>query len=317
MISDETFPVDLFEDDRSSVTLVTDTYTSTEESESPDFSSDNYNDRNCWLFSENSTSDKNCSDSLFETPSFDASTSQIALITPKAPTKKKKSYSCHDLMATKKNYDHVESKVKKMIENMNESERKRKMLSRHNSMPVSTQQPVDEIFNDDNDIGILIKELRIKSIKIYELEEKCDEKDSRIYSLELDKSKMKLIFDKLRYEMHDLKENESRYHELLASSPSQRKVRHASIQTDEANFSISSNHETIVTAVVNKTLDQSGFSGVNNISSDNLIPEASMEEINLTRTVEQPFDFDDKSNEQTKKPKKFRKLLKMISCVSK
>lgn len=50
-------------------------------------------------------------DSLLETPSFNGSMSKLALIPPKAPTKKKKSYSCHDLNRGKADYSHVKSKV--------------------------------------------------------------------------------------------------------------------------------------------------------------------------------------------------------------
>lgn len=46
---------------------------------------------------------------------------------PSAPIKKRKSYSCQDLQLRKNssnNYDHVESKVKKLIENLKDDRRK-------------------------------------------------------------------------------------------------------------------------------------------------------------------------------------------------
>lgn len=56
---------------------------------------------------------------------------------PKAPIKKRKSYSCHDLQLKKNssnnNYDHVESKVKKLIENL-APENRRKSFSRTKSL---------------------------------------------------------------------------------------------------------------------------------------------------------------------------------------
>lgn len=55
---------------------------------------------------------------------------------PKAPIKKRKSYSCHDLQLKKtnsNNYDHVESKVKKLIQHLAPDER-RKSFSRTKSM---------------------------------------------------------------------------------------------------------------------------------------------------------------------------------------
>lgn len=55
---------------------------------------------------------------------------------PRAPIKKRKSYSCHDLQLKKNssnNYDHVESKVKKLIQNLAPDDR-RKSFSRTKSM---------------------------------------------------------------------------------------------------------------------------------------------------------------------------------------
>lgn len=55
---------------------------------------------------------------------------------PKAPIKKRKSYSCHDLQLKRNssnNYDHVESKVKKLIQNLAPDDT-RKPFSRTKSM---------------------------------------------------------------------------------------------------------------------------------------------------------------------------------------
>lgn len=59
--------------------------------------------------------------------SMDESSAREKLRPPSAPIKKRKSYSCQDLQLRKNssnNYDHVESKVKKLIENLKDDRRK-------------------------------------------------------------------------------------------------------------------------------------------------------------------------------------------------
>lgn len=61
--------------------------------------------------------------------SIDESTARDTskITAPSAPIKKRKSYSCQDLQLRKNssnNYDHVESKVKKLIENLKDDRRK-------------------------------------------------------------------------------------------------------------------------------------------------------------------------------------------------
>lgn len=336
MISDETFPIEL-DDDQFNM-LVNGAHGSSETLETSAFSSENSSkfDKSPEDITEASSSQNDTTgfDSRFI--SFDASDRNLDFfVQPKAPIKKKKSFSCHDLQHTKKNYDHVQSKVKKMIDSMkDEDDRRRKMISRHKSMPITTQPPVDDAFNQEKDVTVLIKELRKKSVKVYELEEKCEEKDSRIYALEYERSRMKMTFDNLRVEMHELKEKERDYNLLRTLSPT-RLMKDASIQTEEFDhpkivvFDCNTDprllrqHPAIreltfgsESALINQSLDQTHFSELNNASSDNLLPqpiEMSLEEINFSRHEE----TDDEEDKPTEKPKKFRKFLKMMSCVSK
>jgi hypothetical protein len=339
MISDETFPIEL--DDEQFSLLVG----ARGSEETLDTSSSAYSSENSSKF-DKSAADRTEISSQNDTTTFDPRFISFEdhterniefFLQPKAPNKKKKSQSCHDLMHTKKNYDHVQSKVKKMIDTMkDEDDRRRKMISRHKSMPITTQTPVDDTFSQEKDVSVLIKELRKKSIKIYELEEKCDDKDSKIYSLEYERSKMKLTFDKLRVEMHELKEKEKDYKHLLSVSPNKPK-QDASIQTEEfdnpkivvydCNSRLLRQHPAIReltysdSALINLSLNQTHFSELNDASSDNLLPqrEASFEEINFSRNeeTEEEEEEGENSSKHSRKPRKFRRFLKMISCVSK
>lgn len=220
---------------------------------------------------------------------------------------------------------------------MNDSYRKGKTLSRHKSMPLTIQLPgLDDTFSQERDCAVLIKELRKKSVKIYELEERCEEKDSRIYSLELEKSKMKMTFDKIRVEMHDLKIKETDYKQKLAVSPPQRMLRNIAVQTEDSQKihlyayknDLSSNpipsvreltFNTDSHSYINRSLNQTHFSDLNNDSSDNLIPtsEISLENINLTTTTTGQVIEPEEDEPEPKKTKKFRRLLKLMPCVSK
>lgn len=347
MIADETFPIEL-DDEQYVVAANGETCASTETFDTSMYSETCTSTSNISyptsFRSENNAANGNNEtiDSAFT--SFEASNKKLLLLPPRAPVKKKKYHSCHDLLHSKKNYDHVESKVKKIIENMNDTDRQRKTLSRHKSMPISTQPPIDDTFSQEKDATVLIKELRKKSVKIYELEEKCDEKDSRIYALEYERSKMKMTFDKLRIDMHDLKEKERDYKMLLAVSPPRHSLKCSATQTVETgkqkvivyaykndprcdpsqgSSSNADDHATRelnfssnTTALINQSLNQTQFYELNNVSSDNLIPlpEISMEEINITRVVDQEFE---ENEVEQKKKKKFRRFFKLMSCVSK
>lgn len=334
MIADETFPIELLDEDIDVYAVSTngEKCASTETFETSMFSEACTSSSNI-SYPTSFQSETTAANSRNETldsafTSFGASNKRLTLLPPRAPIKKKKYHSCHDLLNSKTNYDHVESKVKKIIENMNSSDRQRKTLSRHKSMPLSTQPPIDDAFSQEKDVAVLIKELRKKSVKIYELEEKCDERDSRIYALEYERSKMKMTFDKLRIDMHDLKEKERDYKILLAGSPPLKSLRNNASQTEateqESIVHAHNNHairelnfSSNTTPLVNQSLNQTQFYDLNNASSDNLIPlpELSLDEINITKVVDQ--ELEEETDEEQKKKKKFRRFLKLMSCVSK
>lgn len=334
MIADETFPIDLEDDDERKYILATngDTLASTETFESSVYSSAGISTTDLSTIpptSANSTKDDFFENTETSFASF-ASAKKLTLAPPpRAPVKQKKSFSCQDLQQKKKNYEHVESKVKKLIESMNVEERRRKILSRHKSMPLSTQPPLDDTYSEVKDPSVLIRELRKKSIQIYELQEKNDEKDSRIYALEYERSKMRMTFDKLRVEMYDLKEKERDYKQMLAISPPMKMLKNTSSQTnptDDQKIVYISNDQNVshvreLTFSNDTTafLNQTHFSELNNASSDNLIPEVMLEDIsNETRTVEAPTEANEPSdNEERQKKKKFHRFLKLMSCASK
>lgn len=197
-------------------------------------------------------------------------------------------------------------------------------------MPISPHQAADDSFSDEVDASVLIKELRKKSVKIYDLEEKLEEKDSRIYSMEYERSRMKMTFDKLRIELHNLKEQEREYQQMLVLTSPKRSVKNELTQTDDIDIlqqnermSRHVNRELTftgdLTAIVNQSLNQTQFSEVNNTSSDNLIPLPEMSTTddidNITRVLERASS--DGDMEQKKSKKKLRGFLKLMSCVSK
>lgn len=115
MIDDETFPVDL--DDVPYTSMNTATCGSMETFETSNFSSENYasssTDVSVDPISTKPSKANEFPESSFA--SFDAPNRKLELPPPKAPIKKKKSYSCQDLQMQKKNYNHVESKVWNLI----------------------------------------------------------------------------------------------------------------------------------------------------------------------------------------------------------
>lgn len=329
MLSDETFPIELYDDILQSPTMNSEGYASGETLEASSISYSNTDISNITCSKSSVNGENSNQDETFESTfkSIDQCNKRLSLPPPQAPVKPNKSFSCHDLIHSKKSYDHVESKVKKIIENMNQQS-KRKTLSRHKSMPL--MPPLDDSFNNEKDANVLIKELRKKSVTIYELQEKIEERDSRIYALEYERSKMKMTFDNLRIELHDLKVMEKSYNQLITKSP-EKFLKNASAQTEEYGNRVAAVYELkadtrhlpshvsreLTYSKASFSLDQSDFSELNNASSDNLIPDVSlsMEEIDITRTIDN-CDIEKRPGDN-KKPKKLRRFLKMMSCVSK
>lgn len=161
------------------------------------------------------------------------------------------------------------------------------------------------------------------------MEEKCGAKDDRIYELEYEKSKMKMIFDNLRVEMYDLKQKEK---ELASMTSICRSVRNASIQTCTDEFeqflqdmfaSSSKEHQNHFARQLsysgNKSfINQTHFSDLNNTSMDNLIPpvEISLEDVSIPATVEVDPGQATSDAQPKKQKKKFHRLLKLMPCVS-
>lgn len=364
MLSDETFPIDLLSDEEDVYEDQNDglpKYFSNNEINS--LSSGNHNsstdteqsmvnsmetDR---LLSTQSikSSDEDTDKDITQTEqaTFSSTTSKkVNLPTPNAPIKKKKSFSCHNLNMKKSvghDYDHVESKVKKLIANL--AEDRRRTLLRHKSMPVCvTQAPVlDETppIDSEKDLGEAKRELRRKSIKIYELEEKCEMKDNQIYELEREKSRMRMVFDKLRVEMQELKDIEKQYIKLKAQYSPFKNYRNAIIQTDEdsgfdSEYSKIVVQESIVItqhhneqnhvllnprqlAFENSELDQTHITEINNTSLDHLLPELSIEPHEFDENFLDNIDMETasiKPNDLIKKKKKKSKFFRFVPCVS-
>ncbi|KAL7052121.1 hypothetical protein ACKWTF_004774 [Chironomus riparius] len=359
MLSDETFPIDLISDEED--------YFGDENNNFLKFQSNN--EINSLSSSENHNSSTETEQSMVNSMETDRllSTQSIKLsdeevthpevsfaseisqnvikLQPKAPIKKKKSFSCHNLNTRKSvghNYDHVESKVKKLIENL--AEDRRRTLSRHKSMPVCVAQApvIDETKPDLEDENSEVKkDLRRKAIKIYELEEKCEMKDNIIYELEQEKSRMRMVFDKLRVEMQELKDIEKQYKKIKAQYSPFKSYRNAIIQTDDDSGYDSQYTKVLMQESViitqhhnehnhvllnprhlefeNSELDTTHITEINNTSLDELLPD-------LDLTAE-PHDIDEKlisndneaadikSKKLNKKKKKFR-FFKFVPCVS-
>lgn len=112
MISDETFPIDLEYEPNTNVSNTV-TCASIETFENSNFSSENYPSSTdisiCPISSKgkNEKTPKGFLECSFA--SFDQSNGKMTYPPPKTPVKKKKFNSCQEL--SKRNYDHVESKV--------------------------------------------------------------------------------------------------------------------------------------------------------------------------------------------------------------
>jgi hypothetical protein len=356
MLSDETFPIDLISDDE---------YGYEDQNEGfPKYYSNNETNS---LSSENQNSSTDTEQSMANSMETDRllSTQSIKLsdeesdkdvtqtesgtstnkAPPKAPIKKKKSFSCQNLNMKKSvghKYDHVESKVKKLIENL--AEDRRKTLLRHKSMPVCvTQAPVIEETENDSgkdDVSELKRDLRRKAIKIYELEEKCEMKDNEIYELEREKSRMRMVFDSLRVEMQELKEIEKQYNKLKAQYSPFKNYRNAVIQTDEDSGFDSQYTKTVIQesivikphhhnehshvqlnqrqlAFEHSEVDTLELREINNTSQDQLLPDTTLESHDIGDILTDN-DIETASIKQMNlnKKKKKSKFFAFVPCVS-
>lgn len=174
----------------------------------------------------------------------------------------------------------------------------------------------------------LKREIRKKTIKIYELEEKVETRESKILELQLEKAKLKMTFDELRGEMEILKDIEAKYNQTRAFSPN-KSQKSVLIQTDEQNMSqepllpvCDHNHliprHLTFNGAENSTQD---FSNLLNNSTDNLIPPES-EILGLHGDTSQVVDESaattttTASDDKKKKPKKKFRFFKLMPCIS-
>ncbi|CRL07665.1 CLUMA_CG020624, isoform A [Clunio marinus] len=325
MISDETFPIHLNDDNS-----YDDRNTFTDAFDLSNFSSD-FCVSNATNLSSNPSSSQ-CGHPEFSFASTEKSKKKI-ILPPPEKIKTKKSISCHDLQLPKKKYDHVESKVKKIIQSMKDDDKRRK-LSRHKSMPIanipsSTDTTHHHVMKENYDDSDLIMELEKKNIKILELEESCHEKEERIYSLEMDRARMKMVFDELRLEMQELKEREKSYNQQQTLSSSRKFLINGPLKSYRSQEIASESqlvHHFTNKCDISAISNQTDFIDPNNASSDNLIPlpETSVEDVSvdITPDITENQDKRGSSNEENsesepKKTKKFRRFFKLVSCVSK
>lgn len=356
MISDETFPVEYEDDDldaagqasSGSTTLTT----ATGGESTIDWSKPNIGSTSCEVsqpdYDTTTTSHSFASTTLNCT---EKDVQPLPLILPRAPSKKRISFSMQDLYSghpgpRRNTYSHVQSKVKQQIR---ENAARHKPISRHKSMMISyqgSQSAGDESMIYDYESAEkheLVQELKQKSSRIIELvgkcdaadnkltelEERCDEKDSRIYSLEFDRSRMRLAFDKLRHELQEHKEKEAQYKRQLAMSPPPlRNLRNCATQTyvdqepqnpmvRELKFKDEDDDSTL--------MDNTHFSDMNNASSDHLIPPITpeihmMDEIALDESgVPKPHEVNIDAEVTRRKGKKKamkRGFLRIFACVA-
>lgn len=289
---------------------------------------------------------------------------------PRAPIKKKKSLSCQNLASRKNsaNYDHVESKVRKLIENLRDdrNEKKKPFLRTKSGVSYgfylinsilngSTYQPIcamqaspidiDERNGEEFNKGLqdLRRELRQKSLKIYELEAMVEEKDENILSLQCERARMKMTFDDFRKEMDQLRQENKEIRKQFklnkALDKTQKSVliqteherdesrQHLLADSSERTLFKSANYD-FQPAVRHLTFSEvsasANISSIDNTSSDNLIPfesdiiadvgEDSVNRTNETSSSTTTTATADETGKKKKK-KKFR-FFKLMQCIS-
>lgn len=263
---------------------------------------------------------------------------------PPAPMKKKRSQSCQDLnsatfnVVNRKRYDHIESKVKKYIAEMNGTSDQR-TISRHKSMPTSSQNiPLnDEHIEDEVDIDVLRLELQKQSVKIDELKEKYDYTTTENYNLDVERAKMKLVVDSLRMELHELKEENKELKDKLSISgsisqkSSSSHGKNAAIQTDNSeltmnlsNISDNNNcHQIEENSVIRELIYSECFNNTEIIANTSNLPNQSINLSQLTNTsMDQLMGGDstaiDVTDDRRRRGRKLKNpLSKLLCCVRK
>lgn len=185
----------------------------------------------------------------------------------------------------------------------------------------------DENCDDNASTSVidLKREIRKKTIRIYELEEKVETKESKIHELQLEKAKMRMTYDELRGEIEMLKDIEVKYNQMRTFSPN-KSQKSVLIQTEGQDTSLepllpnTCDHNHLIprhltfTGAENSTHE---FSLILNNSTDNLIPVES-EILNLQNDMNQVDESATATTVETDSKKKSKKkfgLLKLMQCI--
>ena len=173
----------------------------------------------------------------------------------------------------------------------------------------------------------LKREIRKKTIQIYELEEKVESKDCKIHELQLEKAKMRMTFDQLRGQIEYLKDIEAKYNKELGTSlsKSQKSVLIQTEEDDSAREPLLSSHDHIEPRHLDFNTADSSFmqdlSEINNTSTDNLIPAVESETFHLQSDISgadpsMSTITTNSNNDKKKKSKRKFKLFKLMQCIS-
>lgn len=210
----------------------------------------------------------------------------------------------------------------------------------------ATPIEIDEQGDVNQSLLDLRRELRQKSLKIYELESMCEEKDEKVLELQCEKARMKMTFDDFRQEMHKLRqENEEMKQKFKNNSK-----RHLSPDKTQKSVLIQTEHgdeeearqlllvdstERPVFKSVNYNFQppvvrhltfneglSANISSINNTSSDNLIPSESdimadvEDSLNRTNETSSATTTNNKDEAGKKKKKKKFRFFKLMQCIS-
>lgn len=183
------------------------------------------------------------------------------------------------------------------------------------------EQIDDKIDDPDASVIDLKREIRRNKIKIYELEEKVDAKESKIHELQLEKAKMRMTYDDLREQIEKLKDVETRYNEMRLLSPT-KSQKSVFIQTEIKNQA--QNQQLLPRHLSFNRAENSSIHDFSiNTSSDNLIPIESGimsapndTDIYVTAVPEQTLSTTSTTTGDKKKKKKKFKFFKLMQCIS-
>lgn len=206
--------------------------------------------------------------------------------------------------------------------------------------PIDIDEGNGEEFNKG--LQDLRRELRQKSLKIYELEAMVEEKDENILSLQCERARMKMTFDDFRKEMDQLRQENKEIRKqfklnkaldktqksvLIQTERGDESRQHLLADSSERTLFKSANYD-FQPAVRHLTFSEvsasANISSIDNTSSDNLIPfesdiiadvgEDSVNRTNETSSATTTTATTDETGKKKKK-KKFR-FFKLMQCIS-